>query len=135
VGALADQVEIVAGERGGEAVGILDLRHVALLVDDPEAVGEGEPAAGHLALPEAGGMQRAQRGGVALGDQHRDPARVGYEGAHADHALAAGVGPEDREGVTVLAGDESVDRFWTKLSGWHGGRSCATRSGRASGVV
>ncbi len=135
VGALADQVQVVVGEGGREPVGVLDLGHVTVLVGDSKPVRQGQPTARHLALPEAGGVQQTERGGRAVGGHDRHRPGVGPEDPHADHALTARVGPEHREGITVLAGDESVDRFGMELSGRHDGRSCATRSSRASGVV
>jgi len=80
-------------------------------------------------------MHRAQRAHRPVRHQRGDRAGGGEQGAHADHAVAAGVGAQHREGVTVLAGDEGVDRLGTERNVWHGWWSCATRSDGASGVV
>ena len=135
VGALAEQMQVIGGEGRGEPVGVFDLGDLPLVVDHSKPVLEREAAARHLALPEAGRMHRAQWADGAVGRHRGHPARGGEQGAHADHALAAGVRAKHREGVTVLAGDESVDRLGTERSVWHGWWSCATRFGRASGVV
>ena len=135
VGALAEQVQVVGAEGRREAVGILDLGDLPLVVDHSKPVREREAAARHLAFPEAGRMHRAQRADGAVGHHRRHRAGGGEQGPHADHALAAGVRAQHREGVTVLAGDDSVDRVGRERNVWHGWSVLHTRSGRASGVV
>ena len=137
VGALAEQVQIVAAEGGREPVGVLDLAHAPLIVHEAEAVGQGQGAPPrHLALPEAARMRQAQRGDRAVGREHRGRAGRGQEGPHADRAVAAGVRAQYRERVAVLAGDDGVHDVGRKRREGHRLVGPAPLAGnRASGVV
>jgi hypothetical protein len=137
VRALAEQVQVVAAERGREPIGILDLGHASLIVREAQAVGEGQGASpGQLALPEAPGMCQAQRGDRAVGREDRGRARRGQEGADVDRAVTAQVRAQDREGVAVLPGDDGVHDIGGKRCERHRLVGPAPLAGdRASGVV
>ena len=99
VAALADQVEVELADGGQEAVGLLD-------VDPVGAVGPGhpDPVGGHLRERQGDGpdpvvlVLHPVRG--AVGQQHRDLAREGLQGAHGD-AAGVLVGAQHRMGVVV----------------------------------
>ena len=116
VGALAEQMKIVAGQRRGEPVGVLDLPDVAAVIDHPEAV----PIChlfGHRHRPETGGMQGLQRVRPTvpvLRDQEH-LAGLGQEGADRHAAVPVAVRSEHGEGIAVLTRCEGMNDFARKL--------------------
>ncbi len=81
VRSLAEQVQVIAGQRGGEPVGVLDLPDMAALVHHAEAIGV-RHVLRHGRRPEARGVKglHGVRPAVAAGRDHGHLPRLGQEG-------------------------------------------------------
>ncbi len=109
VGALAEQVEIVVGQRRGEAVGILDLRDTPLVVGHAQLVGSEGGRQG--TFPEAGGVHGPERmwRPAAAARHHGHRPRLGQERADGETLIPVRMRTQYRERITVLARDEGLD--------------------------
>ena len=140
VRALAEQVQVVAGERGGEPVGVLDLPDTAARIHHAEAIGV-RHVLGHRRRPEARGVQglHGVDAAVVPGGDDGHLARLGHEGADRRAALAVPVRAEHGEGIAVLTRRDRANDLRRELhpiivpearrlspSGWSGSPPCSS---------
>ena len=116
VRALAEQVQVIAGQRGGEPVGVLDLPDMAALVHHAEAIGV-RHLLRHGRRPEARGVKgrHGVRPAVAAGRDQGHLPRLGQEGADRRAALPVPVRAEHGEGIAVLTRGDRANDLGRKL--------------------
>src|SRR5215217_4878803 len=108
--ALAEEVEILLAEDGGEPVGVFDLGLAATLPLDPQSVwrdlcyGSGEEPV------RVDAFQLAQ--GIAMVGDDFHGAHPRQEDPHRNAAFLCGVYPEEREGVRMVAGHHGSYRVF-----------------------
>src|SRR5262249_7144947 len=118
VPSLAQEVEIEAGQCGGEAVGIVQLEGMAVPIRDAETIADGQVPGDH-ALPQRIRVERLEGlggNGATLGE-HGDLGRPGGEGADGKAAVRGGMRAEHREGIAVLSGDQGLDHAGGEVHG------------------
>jgi hypothetical protein len=110
----SQEVEVEVGERGREAVGVIDLQDLALAVDDLQPVRKNFAAVGEDRLEEAVGMDPFHPPWAGLRAEGNNPSRFGErkKGSHGHErpiVIADKVRSQDAEGVAVVTAHDRLD--------------------------